>query len=74
VSGLRCAALAALLTFLLARACRGVLSLGLGICSGWGWGMIFGMPFTSLQELSPFILLGMGIDVMVGAGCAASRH
>lgn len=23
------------------------------------------MPFTSLQELSPFILLGMGIDVMV---------
>jgi hypothetical protein len=22
------------------------------------------MPFTPLQQLSPFILLGMGIDVM----------
>ena len=31
----------------------------LGIVVGWAWGMIFGMPFTVLQQLSPFILLGM---------------
>ena len=76
----------------------GVLVTALGMMSGWGWGMMFGMPFTPLQrrshtaddqifchchiksaaatiinnvsaclfcaELSPFILLGMGLDVM----------
>lgn len=44
-------------------ALAGVVVIALGIMSGWGWGMIFGMPFTSLQQLSPFILLGMGLDV-----------
>ncbi|KAL6764059.1 patched [Haematococcus lacustris] len=42
----------------------GVFLVALGIASGWGWGLIFGMPFTPLQQLSPFILLGMGIDVL----------
>ncbi len=78
-------------------ALAGVFVVILAILAGWGWGMIFGMPFTPLQrecelqqrrpglrllpalradartpsssssrcaELSPFILLGMGIDVM----------
>mmetsp|Transcript_34827 Transcript_34827/g.88256 ORF Transcript_34827/g.88256 Transcript_34827/m.88256 type:complete len:913 (-) Transcript_34827:778-3516(-) len=47
-----------------ALALAGILVTGLGLMSGWGWGMIFGMPFTPLQQLSPFILLGMGIDVV----------
>ena len=28
----------------------GVLVTALGLMSGWGWGMIFGMPFTPLQR------------------------
>lgn len=56
----------------------GVFVTALGLMSGWGWGMIFGMPFTPLQQLSPFILLGMGVDVVfilvkVG-GCRFGWH
>ena len=42
----------------------GVVVVCLGIFSGWGWGLMFGLPFTPLQQLSPFILLGMGVDVI----------
>ena len=31
-------------------ALAGVLVTALGLMSGWGWGMIFGMPFTPLQR------------------------
>jgi hypothetical protein len=31
-------------------ALAGVFVVALGIVSGWGWGMIFGMPFTPLQR------------------------
>lgn len=31
-----------------ALALAGILVTGLGLMSGWGWGMIFGMPFTPL--------------------------
>jgi hypothetical protein len=27
----------------------------LGIFSGWGWGMLFGMPFTPLQQVSEHV-------------------
>ena len=30
----------------------GVLVTALGMMSGWGWGMMFGMPFTPLQRRS----------------------
>ncbi|KAG1663695.1 hypothetical protein FOA52_013263 [Chlamydomonas sp. UWO 241] len=42
----------------------GILVIILGIMAGWGLGMLFGMPFTPLQQLSPFILVGMGVDVL----------
>ena len=42
----------------------GVVVVCLGIFAGWGWGLMFGLPFTPLQQLSPFILLGMGVDVI----------
>lgn len=31
----------------------GVFVVALGIMAGWGWGMIFGMPFTPLQRECP---------------------
>ena len=34
-------------------ALAGVLVTALGLMSGWGWGMIFGMPFTPLQREFP---------------------
>ncbi|KAG1663694.1 hypothetical protein FOA52_013262 [Chlamydomonas sp. UWO 241] len=42
----------------------GILVIVLGVMAGWGLGILFGMPFTPLQQLSPFILIGMGVDVL----------
>ena len=40
----------------------GVLSVALSIGMGYGLAAGFGVPFTSLQQVLPFILVGIGVD------------
>eukprot|EP00798_Chlamydomonas_sp_ICE-L_P007447 gene7447-587_t len=42
----------------------GVLVTCLSIVTGYGLTMLFGIPFTVLQQTTPFIILGMGVDVI----------
>ena len=32
------------------------------IAAGYGLSMLLGVPFTSLQQILPFILIGIGVD------------
>ena len=42
----------------------GVLSVVLGLVAGYGLTMAIGLPFTSLEQTLPYILEGIGLDVI----------
>jgi patched 1 protein len=42
----------------------GVLSVVLGLIAGYGLTMAIGLPFTSLEQTLPYILEGIGLDVI----------
>ena len=45
-------------------AIAGLLSVGLSISAGLGASLLFGLPFTSITQVLPFLLLGVGVDDM----------
>ena len=56
----------------------GVLSVVLGLVAGYGLTMAIGLPFTSLEQTLPYILEGIGLDVIFilvkGEPSAATSH
>ena len=42
----------------------GVLSVVFGLIAGYGLTMAIGLPFTSLEQTLPYILEGIGLDVI----------
>ena len=42
----------------------GVIAVVLGLVAGYGLTMAIGLPFTSLEQTLPYILEGIGLDVI----------
>ncbi|MEW5303537.1 MAG: hypothetical protein WDW36_006218 [Sanguina aurantia] len=46
-------------------ALMGILAACLGLLAGYGLAMAWGCPFTTLSEILPFVLIGVGLDTML---------